>query len=88
MRTADPDVVIEIRDGDSIIYRRTDGLRWRVTGKCDRRGDCLIGAVINGVTIESKEQLRAMGDRPDSPLDVPVGPKFKGCCPFEIEVLS
>lgn len=63
-------------------YRRlTDGRRWEVHGKCDKRGNCLVGAVIDGeqvTTIEHARELAAGYTGPDSP----VTPEFKGCCPL------
>jgi hypothetical protein len=64
-----------------------------VTGVCDRRGDCLIGAFIDGETVRDKAHLvqicaRLGTDRPDSPFDVPVTPEFTGCCPFKFEELE
>lgn len=87
-KTADPDVVIEARAVSYVRYRSlSTGRRWEVHGICDRRGDCLVGAVIDGIVIRDHEQLarlvQAAGtDRIDSPLDVPVTPEFRGCCPF------
>lgn len=91
MQTADPEVIIESRSGDSVTYRRSDGVRWRVTGKCDRRGFCLVGCVIDGTVIESVEHLNelAQGRRIDSELDVPLGPGYKNdCCPMTVEILD
>lgn len=88
--TADPDVQIEEQRPGYVRYRRTDGARWEVHGVCDRRGDCLIGAVIEGYgEIKNKRDIalakRALGrDRIDSELDVPVAPGFKDCCPLKI----
>lgn len=81
--TADPNVLIE-EEGDGWVryFRITDGRRWEVHGKCDYRGHCLVGAVINGVMVRDLEHLKELGDRPDSKLDNPVSPEFKGCCPF------
>ena len=92
-KTADPEVVIESRKGDEIVYRRSDGLRWKVKGVCDRRGDCMIGAVVlDGVVIKDKKHLAQLvkkhGTRIDSLMDVPVGPNFSGCCPFKITRLK
>jgi len=95
--TADPDVWIEeCRDGH-VRYRRRDGRRWEVWGKCDRRGDCLIGAVIqtpdgpvivrDHAHIEELKILLGRG-RIDSELDVPVTPEFDGCCPFRFVELE
>lgn len=90
--TVDPDVVIEEQRVGYVRYRRvTDGRRWEVHGTCDRRGDCLIGAVIDTpdgpVEIEDHDHLARLAeslgrDRIDSDLDVPVTPEFRGCCPF------
>lgn len=87
--TADPDVVIEDSRPGFVRYRRlSTGERWEVTGVCDRRGDCLIGAVIDGEQIRDHAHLaelqRRLGrERIDSELDVPVLPGFKGCCPLD-----
>jgi hypothetical protein len=94
--TVDPDVVIEEQYEGYVRYRHTDGRRWEVRGICDRRGDCLIGAVIDTsagpVQIRDHahlEELKALlgRDRIDSELDVPVGPGFKGCCSLEVTPL-
>lgn len=88
--TSDPHVWIEERSEGYVRYRCGDGRRWEVRGVCDRRGDCLIGAVIEGFgKIESHEDIeRAKKElgrgRIDSELDVPVGPGFKGCCPLKV----
>lgn len=90
IKTHDPETFIEYQEGNvTIYYRPSDGLRWKVTGSCDFRGHCMVGAVIDGTVIESVEHLNtlAQGKRIESELDVPIGPKFEGCCPFEIEVL-
>lgn len=95
--TADPSVVIEYQYEGYVRYRRTDGARWEVLGTCDRRGDCLVGAIIdtpNGpVMIESVEHLNQLTEllgreRIDSELDVPVTWEFEGCCPFRYNVLN
>ena len=46
--TADPSVWIEEHYEGYTRYRNSEGRRWEVHGYCDRRGDCLIGAVIEG----------------------------------------
>lgn len=51
------------------------------------RGDCLIGAEINGETMRDHAHLEEMKsrlgiDRLGSYMDTPVTPEFKGCCPF------
>ena len=89
--TADPHTVIEERRAGYVRYRSLDdGRRWEVYGTCDRRGDCLIGAVIEGYgEIKSHADIaRAKRhldrDRIDSELDVPVTPGFRDCCPLEV----
>jgi hypothetical protein len=90
--TADPLIEIEKQSPGFVRYRHVDGRRWEVHGVCDRRGDCLIGAVLETpggpVTVrdhqhlvELREQLGS--ERIDSELDVPVSPGFDSCCPFE-----
>ncbi len=94
--TADPNTFIEKQRPGYVRYRHTDGRRWAVHGECDRRGDCLIGAVIDTpdgpVQIRDLAHLRSLTRklgraRIDSELDVPVGPGFRGCCPLRIEEL-
>lgn len=86
--TADPFVVIEAQGPGYVRYRcTTDGRRWEVTGVCDRRGNCLVGAVINGVQVRDlahlAEMVASLGkNRIDSDFDVPVTPAFEGCCPL------
>ena len=92
IKTIDPYVVIEEQTPEYKIYRNIKtGRRWKVRGKCDRRGDCLIGAVID--TPKGKvevldhahleELVKTLGrERIDSELDVPVSPEFDSCCPF------
>jgi hypothetical protein len=98
--TADPEVVIEAQGDDWIIYRRSDGVRWRVSGRCDKRGDCVLGAVVTSpagepVLIKSKRQLNRLAkewNRPgriDGPLDIPTGPGYGGeCCPLKVDILA
>lgn len=79
--TADPHIFIEEQRHGYVRYRRiTDGRRWTVEGTCDRRGDCLIGAVVKGVVVRDHAHLAELGERPDSELDVPVLPEFDTCC--------
>lgn len=94
--TVDPRILIEERRPGYVRYRHEDGRRWEVHGACDRRGDCLIGAVIDTpdgpVQIRDHKHLeelkRVLGrERVDSEMDVPVGPNFRGCCPLRIEAL-
>jgi hypothetical protein len=81
-KTADPDIVIESRGNDWIRYRRSDGRRWEVHGICDRRGDCLVGAIVDGKVISRADvdSLRETDIRLQSQLDVPVTPEFNTCC--------
>jgi hypothetical protein len=88
--TSDPHVFIEEKREGYVRYRQVvDGeviRRWEVHGTCDRRGDCLIGAYIEGYGhIISHRDLddakRVLGrERIDSELDVPVTPEFRTCC--------
>lgn len=87
--TADPHVFIEEQRDGYVRYWCDDGRRWEVHGVCDRRGDCLIGAVVEGEQIRDHAHLAEMCDRLgrkriDSELDVPVAPGFKDCCPLRI----
>ncbi len=82
--TSDPDIVIEEQRESYVRYRATDGRRWEVHGVCDHNRACMIGAVVDGVLIETAEQARTLST-PD--LDVPIGPGFTGCCPLEIVTL-
>lgn len=93
-KTCDPDVLVEECRPGFVIYRRiTDGGRWSVTGFCDQRGDCLVGAVID--TPDGPVQVRDHAhidelkrvlrrERIDFELDVPVGVGFRDCCPLEV----
>lgn len=92
--TSDPFVIIEERGDNYVQYKNiSNGRRWKVIGRCDRRGDCLIGSVVNGETIRDHAHLEEIKnklgkDRIDSELDVPVTPEFKDCCPFTYEELE
>ena len=98
METADPFVVIEEQRTGYVRYRNIEtGRRWEVHGVCDRRGDCLIGAVIDTpdgpVEIKDHDHIEQLKqklgrERIDSELDVPVGPGFRGCCPLRIVELD
>lgn len=87
--TADPFVVIEERGPGYIRYRRDDGRRWEVHGVCDRRGDCLIGAIIPDFGVitsyaDIEYAKTVLGQqRIDSEMDVPVTPEFELCCQFQ-----
>lgn len=84
--TADPHVFIEEKhEGYVRYYRPIDGRRWEVYGVCDRRGDCLIGAVIEGETVRDHAHLEELKtrlgvERLISEMDVPITPEFKECC--------
>lgn len=84
--TSDPSVLIEEQRVGYIRYRCKDGRRWEVEGVCDRRGHCLVGAVIDGAQVRDLDHLAeiaaAKPGRIDSELDVPVLPGFSGCCPL------
>lgn len=92
--TFDPDVFIEEKhDGYVRYFRKSDGARWEITGYCDRRGDCLIGAVIEGEQVRDHAHLKELSERLgrhriDSELDVPVTPEFSGCCPLKGKYLN
>lgn len=92
--TCDPQILTEERRDGYVRYRHADGRRWEVHGVCDRRGDCLVGAVIDGFgLIESHADIerakRVLGrERIDSEMDVPVGPGFSGCCPLRVVALE
>lgn len=91
-KTADPHVLIEESRPGYVRYRQVDpetgevARRWEVHGTCDRRGDCLIGAVIEGYGeiadhADIKRAKRKLGrERIDSEMDVPVTPEFTTCC--------
>lgn len=82
--TCDPGVRIEETRAGYTRYRNADGFRWEVDGVCDHRRDCMVGAVVDGMLIETVEQARAL---PTPELDCPIGPGFAGCCPLEVRVL-
>ena len=79
--TVDPHVQIEEQRDGYVRYTSDDGRRWEVLGTCDHRGDCLIGAVIDGEVVETPERARELAVAYTG-LDVPVTPKFEGCCPL------
>lgn len=91
--TVDPHVVIEAQAAGLVTYRNTlTGERWQVIGTCDRRGNCIVGAHVGGVTIESLDHLaRLKAERGasfgEAEKDTPVTPHFEGCCPFTYAVL-
>lgn len=84
MKTLDPHVVIEEQRHGHMRYRSDDGRRWEVLGVCDHNRACMVGAVVDGVLVETVEQARAL-PRPE--LDCPVGPGFSGCCDLRIVAL-
>lgn len=79
--TSDPHVLIEEERPDYVRYRSDDGRRWEVEGVCDHRGDCLIGAVIDGAVVDTIDRAHALAVAYVGP-DVPVTPAFSGCCPL------
>jgi hypothetical protein len=82
--TVDPDIGIEEQREGYILYRRfSTGDRWEVQGVCDKRGNCLVGAVIEGETITTIERARELAEAYTGP-DVPVTEGFKGCCPLTV----
>lgn len=84
--TLDPYVVIEEQRDGYVRYRNTEtGKRWEVHGVCDHRRDCMVGAVVDDVLIETVEQARAL---PTPDLDCPVAPGFSGCCPLRVVELD
>lgn len=83
--TVDPNVVIEAQSIGYVRYRSlSTGHRWEVHGTCDHRGDCMIGAVVDGVLIRDRahlDELAAAGfDSLPSQMDVPISPEFDTCC--------
>ena len=95
--TADETVRIEHQEPGYVRYQANDGRRWEVRGTCDRRGLCMLGAVIETagglVEVTSLEHLAQLAAelgraRIDSEMDVPVGPGFSGCCPLEVTELG
>ncbi len=84
--TSDPGVFIEDQRPGYVRYVNDEGARWEVHGMCDKRGDCLVGAVIDGEAITTLERARELAVAYTG-LDVPVAPGFSGCCPLEVMVL-
>ncbi len=84
LATVDPHVLIEEQHRGYVRYRADDGRRWEVRGVCDGNRACMVGAVVDGVLVETVEQARALST-PE--LDCPVGPGFAGCCPLEVRIL-
>jgi hypothetical protein len=101
-KTADSEVFVIECDKNSLTYERSDGHVWKVTGKCDKRGLCMLGAVVlspygEEVLIEHVEQLNRLARewnreghiQTDEDLDVPISYNYnQSCCPFEIEILK
>ena len=79
--TLDPYVWIEEQRDGYIRYQAEDGRRWEVHGVCDHNRACMVGAVVDGVLIETAEQARVLL-APE--LDCPVAAGFSGCCPLEV----
>jgi hypothetical protein len=91
--TVDPFVYIEEQREGYVRYRqvidRKIVRRWEVHGTCDYRGDCLIGSVIDGVSIRDHAHLAAVAaakapHRVDTDFDVPVTPEFGTCCGLDL----
>jgi len=96
--TADPDVLLVSSKKDYWLYERiSTGARWEVKGTCDRRGDCIVGAVIQTIDgpiqITSKDHILQLRQQYGlaaitSQLDTPVIKGFEGvCCPLVITEL-
>lgn len=80
--TCDPHVLIEECRVAYVRYRNTvSGRRWEVHGTCDRRGDCMVGGVVDGKVIETLQEARTAA-LAYTGLDCPVTPEFRGCCAF------
>lgn len=79
--TSDPGVFIEEQSAGYVRYQNAEGRRWEVHGTCDKRGNCLVGAFIDGVQVTTLEQAQALCNAYTG-LDCPVTPEFEGCCPF------
>lgn len=80
--TSDKDIVIEEqRDGYWRYQQMPTGRRWEVYGVCDKRGNCLVGAVIDGVEVTSLDHAHTLATEYTG-LDSPVMPEFSGCCDF------
>jgi hypothetical protein len=86
--TQDPRVVIEERREGYVRYRNTETRqRWEVHGECIGLGHCIVGATLpDGEVVETLERAREVWaeGRERFPLDSPVGPGFKGCCPLRV----
>ena len=80
--TAEAGVLIEERRSGYVRYAGY-GRRWEVYGICDHRGDCIVGAVIDGEFVSTLERAHELAVAYDGP-DVPVGPGFEGCCPLRV----
>jgi hypothetical protein len=82
--TAEAGVLIEEESEGCVRYvREATGERWEVHGVCDRRGECLVGAVVDGEVVETIERARELARTYAGP-DVPVTRGFKGCCPLAV----
>jgi hypothetical protein len=92
--TAEEGLFIEEQRLGYVRYvRPATGERWEIEGTCDRRGLCMVGAVIDGVQVRDLDHLAQMvldkgTERLDSELDVAVTPEFTGCCPLRGRWLS
>lgn len=68
-------------------YVNHRGERWEVHGTCDKRGNCLIGAVLDGEEIKTIERARELALAYEG-LDWPVYYDFSGCCDFKYVILD
>jgi hypothetical protein len=84
--TSDPHVFIEEQREGYVRYVNDEGKRWEVLGRCDHRGNCLLGAVIDGEEVKTLERAGELARAYAGP-DIPVGPGFSGCCPLEVTEL-
>jgi hypothetical protein len=85
--TSDPDVLIEAQGPGWVRYRQRDGRRWETHGVCDKRGNCLVGAVIEDEAVIFIDRARELAVD-YAGLDCPVTPDFTGCCPFTFVQLA
>jgi hypothetical protein len=89
IETVDPGVFIEEQYDGYVRYRNVQtGARWEVHGSCNKCGECLVGAVIDGVQVTSLEEARILAEGYTG-KDVPVTPAFiKVCDVFTYNVLE
>lgn len=81
--TCGPHTFIEAeRPGYIRYWRDFDNRRWEIHGYCDNRGECMVGAVLDGETITCEADITRLiqEGRIDGSLDMPVFPEQKNCC--------